>query len=89
MENISLGQAFAYAFTLTSYWVWLVIGLVVVAIGFYTLKKNYDRTQEWTLFKGFIAFALVCILAAAIFAAPTSIAANTTKEQAARGVYIR
>jgi purine-cytosine permease-like protein len=86
-ENITLGQAFSHCFGTTSYWIYLIIGIIIFLVGILGLKKSYDK-QGWSPEKSLVLFLLLGILLTAILLRPTDIAANTTKEQAAKGVYI-
>jgi energy-coupling factor transporter transmembrane protein EcfT len=86
-ENITLGEAFSHCFGTTSYWVYVAIGIIVFLVGAFGLKKSYDK-EGWSAGKSFVLFLLLGILLTSILLRPTDIAANTTKEQAARGVYI-
>lgn len=86
-ENISLGEAFKHCASTGSYWLWLAIALVIFIGGCIGLKKSYDN-DGWSTGKNFVLFVLIGILISAILLRPADIAANTTKEQAARGVYI-
>ena len=87
MENISLLEAFKHCAQSGSYWLWIVIATIIFIGGCVGLKKSYDK-DGWSTGKNYVLFALLAILLSAIFFRPTDIAANTTKEQAARGVYI-
>lgn len=86
-EYITLGEAFNHCFETTSYWVYLGIGVLVFLVGIFGLKKSYDK-EGWGTGKILVLFLLLAILLTVILLRPTSISANTTKEQAARGVYI-
>ena len=87
MDNISILEAFKHCASTGSYWIWLVIGVVIFIGGSIGLKKSYDK-EGWSTGKNYILFALIALLLSSILARPADIAANTTKEQAARGVYI-
>lgn len=88
-DNISFGQAFSYCSTLTGYWVWVIIAVAAaIGIGIY-LYKNYQKTQEWSGGKGVILMVCLALILCSILIPPANVAANTTVEQAARGVYIR
>ena len=88
MEYISLGEAFAHCAKSTSYWVWLVIAfLVFVGVAFTCIKKYQAGDLEGKEVVKFILVPFVAFVFALLFR-PTEVANNTTKEQAARGVYI-
>lgn len=88
MDNISLGQAFAHVSQSTSYWVWLIIASCLSIGVFVVLIKKYKNGDlEGKDVAKFGAIALVIFLFALLMR-PCEVAANTTKEQAARGVYI-
>lgn len=88
MEKITLGEAFAHAFDTPAYVIWLIIGTAVAIALFIAGSKKYNRDQEvsggvllmWGLAVAIFLFALLY--------KPAGTAANTTKEMAARGVYI-
>ena len=86
-ENISLLEAFKHCASTGSYWLWLAISVVIFIGGCVGLKKSYDK-DGWSTGKNYVLFVLIALLLSAILLRPTSISANTTKEQAARGVYI-
>lgn len=87
-QYISLGEAFKHCASTGSYWLWLTISLLIFCVGVLGLKKSYDQEGSWSSGKSFVLFLLVGILLTAILLRPTEISANTTKEQAARGVFI-
>ena len=86
-ENISILEAFKHCASTGSYWLWLAIGVIIFISGCIGLKKSYDR-NGWDAGKNYILFALTAILLSAILSRPADIANNTTKEQAAKGIYI-
>ena len=88
MEYISLGEAFAHCAQSTSYWVWLLISLAFLGTAvFVCIKKYQNGDLEGKEVVKFILIPLAAFLFALLMR-PTEVAANTTKEQAARGVYI-
>jgi hypothetical protein len=88
-DNITFGQAWKYAWSLPAYWVWVVIALVGGIAVAYFLRKDYQKKQNWSGGHMGVLVVAVALILAAFLATPASIAANTTVEQAARGVYIR
>lgn len=88
-DNISFGQAWGYAATFGSYWLWLVLALLGCGAAGWFLQRNYSKSQNWSGGQTAIVVVLLALFLAALLATPASIAANTTVEQAARGVYIR
>jgi len=88
-ENISLGEAFRYCSSFTSYWVVIAIPLVVLIIGFIVSEK-YGKKNDVNVgpFKMILGAICVLGLAAAIFISPTNVQANTSKDMAKRGSYI-
>ena len=86
-ENISILEAFKHCASTGSYWLWIAIAVVIFIGGGIGLKKSYDK-EGWSTGKNFVLFVLIALLLSSILATPADIAANTTKEQAARGVYI-
>ena len=88
MENITINEAFAHVAKSPAYWVWLIVAFVFCVGVIYKAAKGYingDVEGRQVAFYGIIAIAI--FMFAALFR-PCEIAANTTKEQAARGVYI-
>jgi hypothetical protein len=88
-EYITFGEALRYCFTLTSYLVWVFIGVLVLSAGITYNVKVVGPTHGWNFGRKFYVL-LGCILffILTIIYRPSEISANTTKEQAARGVYI-
>lgn len=93
VDKISFGQAWGHVVTFGSYWQWLGLSFIpVVAYALYligawpfkTINPNKDAEIS-----GFIVFVCVALVAAALLIPPAECAANTTIEQAARGVFIR
>jgi hypothetical protein len=87
-DSISFGRAWSHCLGTTSYLVWLVLGVGVSAFGGWKLWKDYDKNQSWTVGHQLAVFAILIILALSILYRPSEIAANTTNEQADRGVFI-
>lgn len=87
-ENISFGEGLKYCFTKTSYKVILAIATILsIGINTYVIieynKGNLDgRIPFFSVGIG------VAAIVSAFFIRPSEVAANTTKEQAARGIYI-
>lgn len=88
-KNISLGQAWTHVATVNSgsYWFWLSIATVVL-IGAAIGIIKYLQTGTFTLGVAGIAFAALFFFFAALLMRPAEVAANTSVDQAARGVYI-
>lgn len=86
-DNISFGEAWAYVAGVTSYWVWVSLSAVLLVAGLYFLIKDYNK-KGGTILQVLIGLALLGVFAFALLSKPADVAANTTKEQAARGVYI-
>ena len=89
MENITLWEAFKHAMSFGSYWLCLLasVGVAAAVYFFYIKKAVYEKGWEDT-YKWILGFLLALILAA-VFVSPCTIKANTTKDMAKRGVYIR
>jgi formate-dependent nitrite reductase membrane component NrfD len=89
-KNISFGQALHYCAGTSSYWWGIVIvlfiaAILVAAVIYYQNKKGVEVNP---VAKVIGAFAIVVAIFIAVLGRPANIAANTTQEQAARGVYI-
>jgi hypothetical protein len=87
-DNISLGRAFAHCFSTTSYVVSLIVIVGVSLVGLGLLIKNYKKNQEWSIGHNLIVFVIIAAILSAILFRPAEISANTTNEQADRGVFI-
>ena len=89
MENISLLEAFGHAMSFASYWLWLSLALGA-AYGTYRFyaKEDIERNGWTAITKGLLFFFLALVLSAFLIS-PCTIKANTTKDMAKRGVYIR
>lgn len=88
-EYISFNEAWKYVASFPSYWIWIGAFIVVLIAGLIAIEKVCEKMKQnpgpiklgWV-----IVFAF--LIMGAIFKNPSNIAQNTTKEQAARGVYI-
>lgn len=88
-EYISVWEAFKYCVTTLSYFIWVAIGFLVFIGGLSYNKFVLGETHGWN--KGpkiYIMIGCILFLLLTIIYRPSEISANTTKEQAARGVYI-
>lgn len=83
MEYITLGQAFEHVAKSNSYWLWVLLSFIPLGIYIYLAAKRKVESLDLRLL-----FLFLGLIVVAIFFRPSEIAANTTKEQAARGVYI-
>lgn len=87
-DEISLGQAFRYCFTQPGYWIFLILGIIAGALLIRAALRRYNKNADVDFgVIGMLAIGVVIIFAV-ILAKPVGVKANTTKEQAARGVYI-
>ncbi len=84
VDTITFGQAWAHVAGFTSYWIWLVLSAFPLIV--YILYLIKDKESQLQLP---ILFVCVALFAAGLLYAPAECAANTTLEQAARGVFIR
>lgn len=83
-NTIGLLGGFAHCAGTTSYWVWIIVVIVLSAL-LILANDKFDLGDTGRIIS--IA-AIVFALAFAVFFRPAEVGANTTKEQAARGVYI-
>jgi hypothetical protein len=87
-ENISFGRAFSYISKKAGYLIPLIIVTVVGIAGSGYAIHLYNNGGDGKI--PFIAIAIsVAAFGFALLKAPADIAANTTVEEADRGVYIR
>jgi len=82
-DYITFGQAFSHVSK--SFWYWFFIVLAILPPIGYIAAYYMGKIDEVDLR---LLFALLALLLFAIFFRPCEVAANTTVEQAARGVYI-
>lgn len=87
--EISIIEGFGHAMSFAGYWVWLAIALATVFCAWRFIVKPDTDANGWSLKHLLILFVAAALILSALLIAPAEIAANTTKEQAARGVYIR
>lgn len=88
MENISLFTAWGHVASTASYWVWLLIATAISTIIFAMVIKSVKKSSEFTIDKIFFLLIGVAIFLFALLMRPCEVAANTTKDQAARGIFI-
>ena len=86
-EQISLIEAMKHCATTGSYWLWIAIATTIFIGGCIVIKKLYNKGNAGAGIN-LILFVLVALLISSVLHRPLEISANTTKEQAARGVYI-
>lgn len=87
MENITFWEALSYCATTPSYWVWLVAILTVSGFTVRWLLKSNEE-EGWSVGKTVLLAICLGAVLSAFLLRPLQISANTTKEQASRGVYI-
>ena len=83
--HITFNEAFKYCITQPTYWIWLALAIFFGSLGISALRKT---RIYWSLGHNFLLFVIIAIMTAAIFYRPIQVSANTTKEQAQKGVYI-
>lgn len=84
-DNITWGTAFNHVSKSGSYWFFIAFITVILGLYIYGTQKKGDGWDG----KAFLfAFLILAALMIAIFIRPSEVAANTTVEQAARGVWI-
>lgn len=84
-DNITWGSAFHHVSQSFGYWIFIILFAAVLGGYIFMVQKKKDG---WDGKKFLIAFAIFAALMIAIFIRPSEVAANTTVEQAARGVFI-
>ena len=87
-DYITVGQAFNHVSLSFSYWIWIIPAMLGLIIGGYKLIKGYSDGEIEGKTVGFYGFVLVALNLCAWLIRPCDVAANTTVEQAARGVFI-
>lgn len=87
MENISFLEAWAHVAKSGSYWLWLILATFLASAVIYVVIHEYKK-KALTIVHFLALFAVGCIFLLALLMRPAEVAGNTTKEQAARGVYI-
>lgn len=88
MNEITFGEAFAYAMTKPSFWLQAVLFSLIAVIVIYKLFRNYSKTQSWEGAHTLILVVAIMVISAAWLIRPAEIKANTTKEQAAQGKFM-
>ncbi len=84
VDNITFSQAWGHVAGFASYWVWLALSaLPLIGYIIYLIK---DKNSELKLPVLFVVLAIFLFF---LLYDPAECAANTTIEQAARGVFIR
>lgn len=86
MQPIGFSAGFAHCVHTGSYWLWLFFAVVISAILLY--QVFFSKTEKTDVVKGVLIVVSAFILFIAIFMRPAEVGANTSKDQAARGVYI-
>jgi len=84
-DNITWGTAFNHVSQSFSYWLWIIITVAAAAV--YIFKITSSK-EGWDLGRTIVLFVLLALLMTALMVRPSEVAANTTVEQAARGVFI-
>ncbi len=84
-DNITWGTAFNHVSQSFYYWLWVVLAVAAAVAYVWAITTSKDGWNQTRVLILFVALALVM---ASIMYLPSEIAANTTVEQAARGVFI-
>lgn len=85
--TITWAQAFGHCASTSSYWICLVIGVILAGvIGFFTIKNS--QSGGWKNGHSALLFLAIALAALSIVYRPGEIKVNTSPEQAARGVFI-
>lgn len=82
-DYISWGQAFDHVSKSFSYWLFILLAAAPMVYYVWSVVKGKVETFSLPLM-----FVFLVLIALAIFMRPSEVAANTTVEQAARGVFI-
>ena len=87
-DNITVGQAFNHVSQYFSYWVWIIPASILLTVGVFLIIKRYRDCEinGWQVAMYF--FITLTINLCVWLIRPCDVAANTTVEQAARGVFI-
>lgn len=86
-DFITWGQAFQHVSHSFGYWLFVVTTTLLLAFVIAAVIKANKQGQDGANLSVFVFIALVLCLCA-WFIRPSEIAANTTVEQAARGIFI-
>jgi glucan phosphoethanolaminetransferase (alkaline phosphatase superfamily) len=84
-DNITWGAAFNHVSQSFMYWLWVALAAIATAVYVWRITVS---TDGWNQGRVLLLFLFLLLLMFAIMYLPSEIAANTTTEQAARGVYI-
>lgn len=84
-DNITWSTAFNHVSQSFSYWLWVVLTLAAAVAYVWAVTTS---KEGWNQTRALIFFVVLALLMAAIMYLPSEIAANTTVEQASRGVFI-
>lgn len=84
-DYITWGQAFNHVAHSFSYWFFIAVTVLAVAAYIIIVSKSDDG---WNQGRVLVLFVLLALFLMALLMRPSEVAANTTVEQAARGVYI-
>lgn len=85
---ISLGHAFGHCASTGSYWLWIVIALVVSLGIIVCLTIANNKTEVNPMVKVGLYFVCLAFVLCSIFVRPCTIAQNTSEKMAAEGHYI-
>lgn len=85
--TITWAQAFAHCASTGSYWICLIIG-VVLAIVLTVLVIRNSTVNGWKPAHSALLGVAIALAALSVVYRPGEIRVNTTPEQAARGVFI-
>jgi uncharacterized membrane protein len=87
-KMVSLGRAFGYCFSKGSYWISFIFGIVCLIAGLILGVKRYNTQADVDTLVLVFWGAGVVIFFMCLLLRPIAIHANTTEEQANRGVWI-
>jgi hypothetical protein len=89
-KPISLALAFHHCASTSSYWIWLAVVLAICLGGWVAILVSAKKKPEWDPNTVMLVWGVACLfaIAIAVFARPCDVAANTSVNMAAKGLWL-